>query len=103
MSSKMRDIPFTQFLLPHGRRRATEIRRPKRIHDLAMPCIMRGARFTVEMLQTGVVSLACEYGDTDISIKLGNNGPEILSKVDELIEESYDLIFKQPSNLKPQL
>lgn len=88
------EIQFTQFLLPDGEQRQEKIARPKEIYDLAMPCIYKGGRFTVEMLQNGVISLACEYDDEDICMEISENGPDITEKVDKLVKDSHAIIFK---------
>ena len=85
-------IPFTQFLLPNGQKRQGNFERPKHIEDMADFCINKGARFTAEMLQTGHISLACEFEDEDITIELSFNGKEIMDSIDKLVTESFEII-----------
>ena len=49
-------IPFTQYLLPNGQRRAQQIDRPADIESLAEKFIASGGRYECEVLTTGHVS-----------------------------------------------
>lgn len=55
-------IPFTQFLRPDGRQRATSIDRPAEVEGLAQHLRKVGVRFEVEELTTGEVSLEADPG-----------------------------------------
>ncbi len=85
-------IPFTQYLLPHGRKRAEYIDRPTEIEALADAFIKRGGWFECEILTTGHVSLtACAIVDDepqDIEMIVCPNGPEIPVRVDELVRKA---------------
>jgi len=85
-------IEFTQYLRPDGRTRTVTIERPKDIEDLAEELRTIGARFEVEQLPMGDVSLECLLGDPEEPKVLGHeiaqNGPEILDAVDKLVIQS---------------
>lgn len=80
-----KSIPFTQYLLPNGERRAVSINRPDPVIEKAKAIMEAGFRFECEMLSTGYVSFTVsdDYQDYDIRICL--NGPEVPQTVDELI------------------
>lgn len=82
-------IPFTQYLLPDGRKRPISIDRPQDVEDMAAEFIEAGGWFEAEMLTTGKVSLtACMIVDDepdDVEIVLTDNGPGIEEAVDKLV------------------
>lgn len=83
-------IPFTQFLLPDGRKRATGVDRPAEIEALAAGFIARGGWFECEMLtDLETVSLTACWnmpdGDNDIEIVLAKNGTDVGDAVDRLV------------------
>jgi len=87
-------IPFTQYLLPNGRRRDEAIERPPEIEALAQQFIASGGRYECEILTTGHVSLTAvktideNEGPQDVEIIICANGPGIKEKVDELVKRS---------------
>ena len=85
-------IPFTQYMLPRGRKRAEEIDRPTDIEALAQRFIASGGWYECEILTTGHVSLtACQHVDDeplDVEIVVCQNGPEIPGAVDRLVKMS---------------
>lgn len=81
-------IPFTQFLMPDGRRTQVTIDRPEAVATLARGLIDQGCRFEIEMLSTGDVSMECLKGERCLSGKLCPNGPLVPKMVDEMIQES---------------
>jgi len=85
-------IPFTQFLLPNGRRKEVSIERPSNIEDLALKVINAGGRFTCEV-RNGIVSVACEYEDEDVAIELSSNGPKLLLAIDKMIKDAANIIL----------
>lgn len=82
-------IPFTQFLMPDGRRSAVHIERPAPIEEKAQAIIAAGYRFECEMLTDFLtISLTIadpEHGE-DLAIQLCANGPAVPAAVDRLIE-----------------
>lgn len=86
-------IPFTQFLLPNGRRRHETIDRPDDIEALANSFIASGGRFEMEMLPdletvslTAVHKVDGEYDD--IAIEVCSNGPDVPDAVDRLVQNA---------------
>lgn len=85
-------IPFTQYLMPDGRKSPQEIDRPPDIEALAHAFIARGGAFECEMLRTGQVSftaVAMLDGERqDIAIAVADNGPAVLDAVDKIVREA---------------
>lgn len=85
------EIPFTQFVMPHGRERKGSFTRPEPICAVARAVIQAGARFEIEMLSTGDVSMTVEhpeYEDEDrgpVAIEVCANGPEVHETIDRLV------------------
>ena len=84
-ATKEYDIPFTQYLMPNGRKVAVTIARPKEIYDKAMDIIKAGYCFEVELLTTGHVSMTITDNDDDHDIEVVDNGPEVPMAVDRMI------------------
>jgi hypothetical protein len=85
----MMAIPFTQYVLPDGRREQIEIVRPEEIEALARKVIAVGGRFECEKLRTGVVSLTCSYNDEDIAIELARDEKFMSRAVDRLVRIAF--------------
>jgi hypothetical protein len=87
-------IPFTQYLRPHGRKRAEEIDRPPEVEALAARFIAAGGRYECEELTTGHVSLTAVYQvdgeDRDVAIEVCANGPAVPERVDKLVRSSVE-------------
>jgi hypothetical protein len=86
----MPNIPFVQYLRPHGERRVTMIDRPQNICSVADKIITSGLRFEVEVLMTGMISLTITSDFADEAIEVVSNGPGVAEAVDKLITE-FDL------------
>jgi len=90
-------IPFTQYILPDGRREHVEISRPE-VAPLADRFIEAGGKFECEMLndyKTISLTAAFETGDAgwqDIAIKLVPNGPEVPHAVSALVEAAVQFL-----------
>jgi hypothetical protein len=85
----VREIPFTQHLLPHGRTKPTSIAVAADVADKADAILARGLAFECEILSTGEVSLTVtdpEEGD-DLAIEVLRNGPGVREAVERLIRE----------------
>lgn len=87
-----REIEFTQYLLPDGRRQTVRITVP---HDVAEKVDHLRAHQIVpecEVLRTGAVSLtlADKHEECDVAIRVVANGPEVPEAVEDLIRE-FDL------------
>lgn len=81
-------IPFTQYVLPDGRKRSEHIERPADIEAMADKFIESGGRYECEILTTGHVSLTAVKGDDDVEIVICSNGPGVGERVDELVRLS---------------
>jgi hypothetical protein len=81
------EIPFTQFLRPHGRPIEVRIDRPDEVAIAAEEIRAAGFAFECEELSTGEVSLTIrdlkDGGDADIEVCA--NGPDVPAAVDRLI------------------
>jgi len=89
-------IPFTQYLLPHGRKVEVSIERPKDVYDKAMDIIKTGHRFEVEILITGLVHMTItnDDDDQDQDGEIVNNGPEVPTAVDKMIMRFHERLKK---------
>lgn len=108
-------IPFTQFLMPDGRRmlkfttakamcREITIDRPAPIEDLAKQIIARGYRFEIEMLMTGQISMEIVRDvpdpdvDDSVAIEICLNGPTegsnlgVPDAVDKMVQDAAKII-----------
>ena len=81
----MAEIPFTQYMLPHGRKKQVSIERPDEIGRLATRIQRAGYWFECEVLSTGDVSFTITDDDADHDIEVCPNGPAVPGRVDELI------------------
>jgi hypothetical protein len=85
-------IPFTQYLLPNGRKRDEGIDRPPEIEAIAERFIKAGGRYECEVLSTGHVSLTAvkkvDGEERDVAIIVCSNGPDVPAKVDALVRRS---------------
>lgn len=82
------DIPFTQYLLPDGRRTILCIEKYGEIAQKAQEIINKGLRFEAEVLTTGEISLTItDDKEGDLAIEICRNGPQVPKAVDKLIKE----------------
>jgi len=87
-------IPFTQYLLPNGRRASIEIDMDSETEQKAQALIAQGCHFDAEILRTGIVSFTCEKDDLDdpcLAIELSPNGPEVVVAVKKLVDDAYKM------------
>jgi hypothetical protein len=83
----MADIPFTQYLMPNGRKSPVLIDRPDDVAAKARAIIDRGYRFECEMLSDySTVSLTIADDDDDHEIEVCPNGPEVPVAIDRMVE-----------------
>lgn len=99
-SDTAHEVPFTQFLRPHGRSKPVVIERPKRIAEKADRVRLAGLSFEVEELLTGEVSLtvADRSEGVDLFIEVVPNGPEVPEAVDRLVNDAYDSLERSGTN-----
>lgn len=85
-------IPFTQYLLPNGRRQRTEVDRPAEIEAIARRFIDAGGRYECEVLTTGQVILTAvmdlEGEPQDVEMEICGNGPKVMDATDRLVRNS---------------
>lgn len=82
----MTEIPFTQYLLPDGRRTSVMIDRPEAVAKLAQQIMAYGYVFECEMLsdyKTVSFTITSDDGDTDGEICI--NGPMVPERIDAMI------------------
>lgn len=82
----MKEIPFTQFLLPDGRQRPTSIAVDDETFSQYEKVAAAGLRMTVELLSNGMVSQCIEdpeLGDFDCVVS--SNGPDVPGKLKEML------------------
>lgn len=85
-------VPFTQFLLPDGLPRKTEIPVPTDVARMAYALIAVGWRFEVEILGDGSIHMDCCNDDRQLASEIAPNGPEVPGAVERLIraaDEAY--------------
>jgi hypothetical protein len=86
-------IPFTQYMLPDGRKVPVSVERPAEIEGMAQQFIEMGGRFECEMLSTGQISLTavCEIDgeEQDAEIEICANGPSVPDAVDRLVRSAF--------------
>lgn len=89
-------IPFTQYLLPDGRRTQVLIDMPEDVEEIARRFIASGGKYECEILTTGDVSITAvkriNGEEGDVAIAVCPNGPEVPAKVDEVVRESEQFI-----------
>jgi hypothetical protein len=91
-------IPFTQYVLPNGRKKLIHIVRPPEVVATAQEVAAMGGRFECEILTTGHVSLTCvgeiDGEESDVAIEVVANGPGIPEAVDRLVEKARAALSK---------
>jgi|SRR3989304_1089239 len=89
-------IPFTQYMLPNGRREAVTIDRPEYIANKALRIIDAGYSFECEVLTTGEVSVTITGKNCDVEIEVCENGPPLMGAIDRMIERfDFDTARRQ--------
>lgn len=87
-------IPFTQYLLPHGCKIATEFEcESEEVYNKAKELLSLGYSFDAEILSTGIVSFTCVKEDEDdeiIGIELAENNEDVVRAVYQLINDVYE-------------
>lgn len=88
-------IPFIQYKRPHGRKVMVDITRPEHIETMAKRLLDFGARFEIEQLMDGTISMECVMGAEDEALagELCPNGPEVPKAVDRMVEAAFRSCF----------
>ncbi len=90
LKNGIREIPFTQYLRPCGRKKEISIERPTEVCEKAMEIINAGYSFEIEVLTTGHVSMTISDDEGDYDMKLvNNNGGDVADAVDKMINRFY--------------
>lgn len=85
------EIPFTQYLLPDGRKTSVFIEREPSVVARAMELVERGYRFECEVLgdySTVSLSVVDPDDEGDIAIEVVKNGPAVPPAVDRLVAKA---------------
>ena len=83
---EMIDIPFTQYLMPDGRKEEVKIARSAGVAKKAQEIISAGYALECEMLSDySTISLTICDDKEDLDIELCKNGPGIPEAVDNMI------------------
>jgi hypothetical protein len=85
-------IPFTQYLLPNGRKKDVSIDMPSDVEIDAFYLISKGCHFDIEMLTTGAISMTCEQGDEIVSIEICNNDNSTIAGVQKLVKSARNKV-----------
>ena len=98
-----REVEFVQFMLPCGNIRITKISVSPKIYEKALFLKEKKCRFEIEILTSGDVSAEIVgtniHGEYEsIAIVLCNNGPQIPSAINKLINEAYFSLIKTNYN-----
>lgn len=87
-------IPFTQYLLPDGRRAKQAFDAPPAVEALAKAFILSGGRYECEVLTSGQVSLTAvktvNGEPQDVEIEICENGPAVPAAVESLVRRSVE-------------
>lgn len=86
-------IPFTQYLMPDGRKHSVSIDRPEEIEKMAQDIVNKGHRFECEMLSDyetcSFTISAIDPDEPDVAITIAKNGPDVPVKIDEMITKFH--------------
>jgi hypothetical protein len=81
-------IPFTQFMRPDGRRRATGIDVADDVAGKARKLIADGLTFECEVLVTGEASFTItDPSEGDLDIRVVPNGPGVREAIEEMVRQ----------------
>lgn len=95
----MFEIPFTQYLLPDGRKRAVKWECTSHEQEIKARALLdAGAIFECEMLQIGNVSLTCELKDNEgemqtLAHEICENNPQVVDAVARLVEAAHEKLI----------
>lgn len=81
-------IPFTQYLMPDGRKTKVTIDMPANVEQAAHALIEKGCHFDIEMLSTGMISMTCEKDDDCLSIEVCPNDERVVAGVEKIVKSA---------------
>lgn len=80
------EIPFTQYLYPHGIKKPVSISVAPAVAEKAHNLIEKGLRFECEILSTGEVSVTItDPEDGDLDIRVIPNGPGVREAIEDMV------------------
>jgi hypothetical protein len=90
-------IPFTQYLMPDGRKNSVWIDRSAPIAEKAKTIIAKGYVFECEMLgdYRSISLTITDPKEGDVEIEVVPNGPEVPEAIDRMIER-FAATLEQP-------
>ncbi len=89
LKNGIREIPFTQYLRPCGRKKEISIERPTEVCEKAMEIINAGYSFEIEVLTTGRVNMTISNDEDDHDMEIVDNGFNVPVAVDRMINRFY--------------
>lgn len=93
-------IPFTQYLMPDGRKRPVKWEATSHEQEVKAQALLDAkAYFEVEQLQTGDVSLTCEIVDNQgetqtLAHEICANDPAVVEAVARLVERAHEALIE---------
>lgn len=86
-------IPFTQYMMPNGRRVQVLCDSDSDTEKAAKVLVDAGCHFDIEMLMNGVISMTCEKEDDSgetvvLGHELCSNGPDVPIHVKLLVSQA---------------
>jgi len=98
-------IPFTQYLMPDGRKQRIEIDMPDDIERMASAVLTSDGYFEAEVLPTAQVALYAYLhsytpGEDDnlLSMQVVENGPPVVPAVENLVKAAYQSLQERDPN-----
>lgn len=85
----MMQIPFTQYVRPHGEKQLTLAPCPEGYEGHVKAILEHGWEFNCEVLSDGSVALYVSDNETDHVVELSPNGPEIDDHLKSLLDRGY--------------
>lgn len=95
----MMNIPFTQYLMPDGRKRPVTWEATSHEQEIKAQALLDAkAYFECEMLQTRDISLTCEIEDNDgetvtLAHELCPNDEAVVKAVERLVERAHEALI----------
>lgn len=81
----MKNIAFTQYLRPDGRKETIYIEMEDDVAEKAERIVAAGFRLEAEVLTNGLVSVTIAGKNCDVDIYLVPNGPEVPAAIEAMI------------------
>lgn len=85
-------IPFTQYLMPDGRKKLAAIEMEAEVEAKAKTLLEKGCHFDIEVLNTGMISMTCEKGEELISIAICENNFAVVDSVRLIIDKATEML-----------